>query len=147
MPISVKVSVDQRELDRAVKRLERYAGRPLHERARRAYLETARLGVRPIRAASPRVSGSLRASVRARSLTGPRLRPGEMAAASVGPRKPHRHLVTQGHRIVTRGGRDTGRRSRADPFVDRAFEQYGERARAFAESRTLDLGIRTYTSL
>lgn len=133
----ISVTVDQRALDRADKRLERYQGRYLHERARRVYLEAARLGVRPIQAWAPVKSGALRRSVRARNV---RTRAGEMAAATVGPRAPHRHLVIQGHRIVTRGGRDTGKRSRANPFVDAAFEAYGEQAQRFIRDRVLDIG-------
>jgi hypothetical protein len=39
-----------------------------------------------------------------------------------GAKGAHRHLVIRGHRIVTISGHDTGRRSRANPFVDRAIE-------------------------
>jgi hypothetical protein len=34
----------------------------------------------------------------------------------------HRHLVEFGHRIVTRDGVDTGKRTRAFPFIGPAFE-------------------------
>jgi len=45
-----------------------------------------------------------------------------IGTAIAGPNAPYRHLVIRGHRIVTPGGRDTGRRSRANPFVDRAVD-------------------------
>jgi hypothetical protein len=34
----------------------------------------------------------------------------------------HRHLIEFGHRIVTRSGRDTGKRARAFPFIRPAFD-------------------------
>jgi hypothetical protein len=53
----------------------------------------------------------------------PRKRAGEVAAYTVGARAPHAHLVIPGHRIVTPGGRDTGRRSQAFPFVDPVIDR------------------------
>ena len=47
-----------------------------------------------------------------------RKRPGEIVAQTVGPNDHKRHLLIQGHRIVTPGGRDLGRRSRAFPYVN-----------------------------
>ena len=133
----IAIVVDEKSIARADKRLERYQGRYLHERAKKAYLEGARLGVRPIRAWTPAKSGNLRRSVKAQNV---RTRAGEMAAATVGPRAPHRHLITRGHRIVTPGKRDTGRRTTPNPFVDEAFNAYGQAALDFINARVLDIG-------
>lgn len=51
-----------------------------------------------------------------------RKRSGEVSAWSAGATGPVAHLVIPGHEIVTPGGRDTGRRSRAFPFVDPVIE-------------------------
>lgn len=145
--LSVSAKMDLREYARAEKRLARYEGRPLAERARRAAVEGARLGVRPIRSSGrfKNRTGNLRASVSARAV---RLRDGEMAAASVGPRGRkggHKHLIADGHRIVTRSGQDTGRRTRPDPFVESAFKDYGPRAQQLITAQVIALGNTTFT--
>ena len=53
-----------------------------------------------------------------------RKRAGEAAAWTAGPRDHKRHWLAQGHRIVTPGGRDTGRRSRAFPWLDGVVARY-----------------------
>ena len=53
---------------------------------------------------------------------------GTLTKALVGPTAPHRSLVIAGHRIVTPGGRDTGRRTRPNPFVEAAASQHMEEA-------------------
>lgn len=65
-------------------------------------------------------SNRLYRSIRARK---PRKRSGEVSAWTVGPTDAKAHLLIQGHRIVTPGGRDTGRRSRAFPFVDPVIDR------------------------
>ena len=117
----VSVQFDQKSLDRAKKTLAKYQGKPLADRLRRGATQAARLLVNPIRAASPRKTGKLAGSVKAYSA-----RVG--IGATVGPKAPHRHLVIQGHRIVTPGGRDTGRRTRANPFVDSVAASHGDAA-------------------
>lgn len=96
--IGVKAEISQRQLDAAIRRLDRYRDRPLQQRAQRAYLAGAQLLANRQRAAAPKgPTGNLRASIRARQN---RLRGGnEMAAATAGTRfrkAPHRHLVTRG---------------------------------------------------
>lgn len=123
----VEWSMSERQLAAFERRLARWQGRPLEDRARRGALAAAQYLARPIRATAPvGRTGNLRRSVRARTL---RTRAGYRSlAALVGPVSPHRHLVIRGHRIVTRGGRDTGRRSRANPFVDRAVAAHRDDA-------------------
>lgn len=138
----ISVKTDIKAIERADKRLAKYAGRDLWKRAERVYVEAAKLGIPHVRRETPvGRTGNLRRSVAASKV---RLRPGEMAAASVGPRPGrkggHRHLITDGHRIVTRSGRDTGERTTPNPFVDRALTQYEERALSFIRDRVLDIG-------
>ena len=77
----VEVRIDERQYAAALKRISRYEGRELQRRARQAYLEGARLPVRPMRAAAPvGPTGNLRQSIKA----GEPRRPGEMAVATVG---------------------------------------------------------------
>ena len=143
----ISVELDMKAMARADKRLAGYMGKPLQRRAQQAYIEGARLLVNPIRqeiaAAGHVKSGAYRRSVKARR---PRMRPGEMAVASVGPVRPTRHLLIQGHRIVTRGGRDTGRRTTGEPVVDRAFERLGGQVQDFIATRTLAVTGETFRS-
>lgn len=110
----------------AYRRLDRYAAKPVVDAWGRASMAGARLAARAIRAQTPvGRTGNLRRSVKARR---PRSRgvqailSGRLGVTLAGPFAPHRHLVIRGHRIVTHAGVDTGRRSRANPFVDRAVD-------------------------
>ncbi len=138
---ALRVTVDQRALERALKRLDKYQGRLLHQRAQKAYLEGARLMVRPIQAhitaAGLVKTQRFRRSVKARR---PRLQGNEMAVASVGPVDAKRHLLIRGHRIVTRGGRDTGRHTQPRPVVDEAFSDVGERVKSFINEQVTNIG-------
>lgn len=97
----ISVSLDQRQYDAALGRLAKYDLKlpTTLKRVRRVYLEGAKMLVRPMRAAAPvGPTGNLRRSIGARQ---PRLKVGEMAAASVGPRGGrykgnHRWLVVAG---------------------------------------------------
>lgn len=147
MALRISATVDAKAIERADKRLARYQGKPLQKRAERAYVEAVRLGVGPIRSLTPvGRTGNLQRSVAAAKV---RLRPGEMAAATVGPRPGrrkggHRHLVISGHRIVTHEGRDTGERVAGNPFVDAALPRWQDEALDFVRTRTLDIrGLQT----
>jgi len=140
----VSVELDTRALRAFQKRLERYQGLPLQQRMERGALDAARLLVPHVRRATPKgPTGNLRKSIRAgasrsmrngllsRAMGGSGVRmilsasQGGMASAYVGPSSrvaPHRHLVIRGHRIVTPGGRDTGRSTTGNPFVDNAVQ-------------------------
>jgi hypothetical protein len=144
----ISATVDMKALARADKRLAGYMGRPLQRRAQQAYIEGARLMVGPMRSKMDasgvqKRSGKLRRSIRANNS---RLRPGEMAAATVGPTAPHRHLIVRGHRIVTRGRRDTGRRSQAFPFVDATYADMGDQVTDYIATRTLAVTGETFRS-
>lgn len=159
--IQPTATINQRQLDAAIKRLERYRDRPLQQRAQRAYTAGAQLLAGRQRAMAPRgPTGNLRASIKARPN---RLRAGrEMAAATAGTRfrkAPHRHLVTAGTRPhaltgVRRQGRyavfkDGNVRafagfshpgSKANPFIAEALSRYGGQVQSFINDRVTDLG-------
>jgi HK97 gp10 family phage protein len=61
----------------------------------------------------------------------------QRALAVIGPQYPagaHGHLVENGHEIVTRDGRRTGRRARPKPFVRPAFDETQDAQQAAMES-------------
>lgn len=137
-----EVKADLRALARVKKSAQRWQGKPLADRMSLATLGAARLLVRPIRSEAPKgPTGNLKASIRAGSSTRTKLADGSWVGGQqrrsyVGPgrsRAPHRHLVIRGHRIVTPGGRDTGRRTGANDFVDRAVRR--DRNAALAAAR------------
>lgn len=116
------VQFDQRSLDRAKKTLAKYQGRSLGELLKRGAVQATRLMVGPMRAAAPRgATGRLKASVKAGTAQ-------SGVGAIVRPTDRKRHLVIQPHRIVTPGGRDTGRRTQGNPFVDAVGTQYADAA-------------------
>lgn len=141
---SFRLELDERSLARGYKLLDHYRDAPLRTRMQKATLAAARVLEGPIRQATP-VShdddpGQMRKSVRARSarvrtsfVIGKGWRSRASTEALVGPRDKKSHLVIRSHRIVTRGGRDTGRRSRANPYVDAVAARH--QARAIAEMR------------
>ena len=165
----ITITLNQKQMDAAVKRLDRYAAKPLKKRAEKAYLEGAKRLVRPLRAAAPvGPTGNLRRSISARSN---RLRPGEMAAATAGTRQriaPHRHLVIEGtkphslaakrpgkHRVsyIPEGRAVFGPRmgrfvtnthmrhpgSKANPFVTRTVESLAPQVRDFINAQVADI--------
>lgn len=118
----VTVELDVKALARFRKRVERYQGLPLAQRMQKGTLEAARLLVPPTKAAAPvshdKDPGGLRQKVKARQSRGANRQ--KTYGAEVTSTARHHHLVIRGHRIVTPGGRDTGRRSVANPFIDEA---------------------------
>lgn len=149
-----RLELNQKDIARGRKLLDKYQGAPLMVRMQKATLAAARTLEAPMRAATPkgpgrpaqdgsrggqvrpgRAGGSLRRKTRAQQI-GQRVgfrQYVKTVNADVGPRSPHRHLVIRGHRIVTKSGRDTGRRSRANPYVDVVAARF--QARAIAEMR------------
>lgn len=104
-------------MDYALAALDKYLPAEMKKTSQRATMAGAKVAAKLIRQASPTgKTKNLRKSVRAR-----RGRSG-YAAAIAGPTAPHRHLVIRSHRIVTVSGIDTGRTTRANPFVDRSVE-------------------------
>jgi hypothetical protein len=116
--------------------LAQYLPKPMAKRMQRATLAGVR-AMRPfIRAEAPKgATGNLKRSVKARKGHASVTAVAGSFSAVVGPTARYRHLVIRGHRIVghhTGEGRattvakraglvDSGRRTRANPFVDRAI--------------------------
>lgn len=124
-PGPISVEFDTKALARFRKRVERYQGLPLAQRMQKGTLEAARLLVPPVRSAAPKgPTGNLRRRVTAkqRAFRGTFTGRTKTMDAVVTSTAPHRHLVIRGHRIVTPGGRDTGRRTTGNPFVDEAVK-------------------------
>lgn len=113
----VSVQFDQKSLDRVHKQLAKFDKKGVAEKLNRGTLAAMRLLVPSVQAASPVRTGTLRRSVKARKAS----RSGEIGAV-LGPTAPHRHLVIQPHRIVTPGGRFTGRMTSGNSFVNAAAE-------------------------
>lgn len=136
---SMALQLDERSLARGRRLLDRYKDAPLMDRMQKATLAAARVLEGPIRQGTP-VSqddrpGQMRRSVRARTarmraryVAGRGWRSERTSEAVVGPRDPKSHLVIRGHRIVTRSGRDTGRRTSPNPYVDVVKDRLFDRA-------------------
>ena len=148
-PISVQVTVDQRDIDRITRRLDKWQGKPLETRMAKAIQGGLTLLRGPIRAAAigpgneraPKdATGKLRAAVQVWAL---KKRRGEAAAYAVGPRggrskrlnvAPHRHLVIRGHRMVTHSGQVVGFVT-GQPFVDEAVAPLWGQVRSFIDEQ------------
>lgn len=119
----ISFAIDEKDVARVKQKLERASGKSLYVRMQRATLAAGDIVAKNARAAAPRRTGLLRRSVKSRLERrkgfGAR---GSSLTVLVGPtsRAPHRHLIILGHRIVTPGGRYTGRRTPPNPFVRRA---------------------------
>lgn len=127
MPGLLEVEFKPGEIARVKKSYERFRGLPLRGRMAKATLKAGDMLVPYIRAASPvgpprdPNHGYLKRSAKSRPA---KERFGGTLQATlgvlVGPTSPVRHLNIRGHRIVTPGGRDTGARTKPNPYVDRA---------------------------
>ena len=122
--------LDARDIARVKRNLERVSGKSLHTKMQRAGLTAGDLLARRMRAAAPRKTGNLRRSIKARPIRVGNRFSGYYSTTGVlvGPTYPrgaHRSLVIRGHNIVTPGGRSLGRRSKANPFVDRVEAGFG----------------------
>ena len=142
----VEVRIDERQYAAALKRISKYEGRELQRRARQAYLEGARLLRGPLRAAAP--IGPTRHLVKSIKASENRRRANEMAVATVGTTHriaPHRYLVARGHRIVSHQPThaDSGKRSKANPFVDEVYRRYGSEVQSFITRQVLAIGAST----
>ena len=132
-PGRLAFEVDAKDIARIRRKMERIKGKPLAEQTRKVLYAQADIVGSRARSTAPRgPTGHLRASIKVRAelergvlsaayfaLVGGSIRNGVL----VGPLHkiaPHRHLIISGHRIVTPGGRFTGRRTAPNPFMDRA---------------------------
>ena len=135
----MRLELDQKAVARAHALMDRYRDKPLYTRMQKASLAAAKLIEGPMRQATPvshdKDPGVMRRRTRARSarvrtayVIGKGYRSKASTEALVGPVTGYSHLVIRGHRIVTRGGRDTGRRTRANPYVDIVAARMAPRA-------------------
>lgn len=139
---SFRLELDEKSLARGRALLDRYRDQPLNVRMEKATLAAAKVLEAPMRQAAPRRTGRLSKSTRAQQVS-QRIGWRQYAKsvnAQVGPTASHRHLVIRGHRIVTPGGRDTGRRSRANPYVDQVAARHYSRAIAEMRKHIFDAG-------
>lgn len=136
-------TLDQRSYDRAMARLAKYEGRPFKTRMEAAFLAGTRLAVSPMKRSAPRRSGLLSRKVSTRKRKPPM---GYFVQTGTKSRAPHAGLVAKGHRIVTPGGRDTGRRTAGHPFVEQTISGYEGRIIGFIAKATTDDGIKAIGS-
>jgi hypothetical protein len=123
--IGVTVRWDQAGLSRVDRFLGTYEGKQLTKRIDKAFAKELRPLTGKLKSAEKASgihnrTGEHYRKIRMRK---PRLRAGEVFARTVGPSDRKRHLLLRGHRIVTPGGRDTGRRSQAFPYVDAVIDR------------------------
>ncbi|HET7128929.1 MAG TPA: hypothetical protein VFJ93_07635 [Gaiellaceae bacterium] len=120
----VDVQFDQKSLDRMNKTLAKFEGKPLLDRLNKGTLAALKLLVPAVQAAAPiGPTGNLRRKVKAaKSRTG--------QGAYLNSAAPEAHLVIRPHRIVTPGGRFTGRMTKGNPFIDNAAEPRMDQAMA-----------------
>lgn len=122
---AIHVQWDQAGLSRFNRYLQTHEGRLLQ----RAIDQAIGKAVRPLGSllkAAERGSGiKNRSGAHYRSINvhKPRKRAGEVAAYTAGPTDRKKHLLIRGHRIVTPGGRDTGRRSKPFPYVEPVIDR------------------------
>lgn len=146
----VQLQLDQKAVARAQARLEKFRDQPLHVRMDKAVKAAGELLAKPMQAAAPRKTGKLRKSVTARTAAnrdravvgrGFQRSTGMDRVGLVGPRAAHRHLIVKGHRIVTPGGRDTGRRTPPNPFVDAVARRHQANALRLMREYTVKAGL------
>lgn len=112
----LSVELDQKAVARVHKQLAKLDKPGIADRLNKGTLAALRILAPSVKAAAPHRTGTLAGSVKVR-----KARTGEMGAL-LGPGTSYRHLVIRPHRIVTPGGRDTGRKTTGNPFIDRAVE-------------------------
>lgn len=121
----VSLSFDQKSLDRQKARLAKYNKKGIGDRLDKGTQAGLALLVPPTRAAAPLgKTGNLRRKVRAA-----KGRSNEHGA-TLSSTDPVRHLVIRPHRIVTPGGRDTGRKTSGNSFIDAAVQPRLDQAKA-----------------
>jgi hypothetical protein len=123
--LDIKVNWDAAGLRRVDRTLGTYQGKELAKRAEKAMARELAPLTGALRSAEQGSGIHNRTNRHYRSIKVKRLRKrfGEMAAFKAGPAGHTAHLLIQGHRLVTPGGRDTGSRSRAFPYVQPVIDR------------------------
>ena len=136
----VNAKLDERSLQRALDRLAKYEGKPLKTRMEAAFRAGLGQAVSPMRRVAPKRSGKLSKSISVRK---GKPMAGYIVRYGTKPRVPHAHLVSQGHRIVTRGGREVGR-SQPNPFVEQVISAYEGRIKSFIADAVASEGVTVF---
>lgn len=115
MPVSIRVELDERAIERAQARLAKYQGRPFQERMKKAFQAGAQLLVGPMRKRAPEgpakvglyphPGGLTKKTISVRSRKPP---PGYVVQYGVKPRAKHSHFASKGvkaHSLATRADR------------------------------------------
>lgn len=134
----LSVKVDQRSADRAMARLAKYEGEVFKKRMEAAFRSGVGLANAPMRRVAPRVSGLLASKISTRK---GKAGLGYFVRYGTKSRAPHAGLVSKGHRIVTRGGRDTGMRAAPVPFVEEVISAHEGRIKRFISDAVKDEGV------
>lgn len=139
----VTVDISERDLARAQARLAKWQGRPFQQRMDAIFRAGTGLTVRPMRGAMSASGVTNRTGKTARSISVRKRRPPYPYFVQHGakPRTRQTHLLTQGHRIVTRHGRDTGLRARAFPFVEATIRSHERTVLSFIERNATREGV------
>jgi hypothetical protein len=135
------MEVHEPSFRKAMDRLAKYEGKPFKQRMDAAYRTGTQLAVRPIKARAP---GSLARKVTTRRGKKPS---GSFVAYGAKSRRPHAGLVAAGHRIVTRGKRDTGRRTSGNPYIEAVISSHQDRIIKFISDATTDEGVSAFGSI
>lgn len=126
---ALSVEVNQKDIDRVLKRLDKWQGAPLAKRMEKAVAGGLALLVSPIRfgAQRHRVTGATSASVKVKKL---RKKPGEVFAYKVGVNTWYGHFPIGG----------TSQGVEADPYVDAAFDSGRDRVQSFIDEQIVRYG-------
>lgn len=109
-----------KNLDQTLKNLEPKLRAKLKKRAIRKALEPVHQSA--VQRAPVGETGNLANSIK-QSVT----RDGLYGQVATSKLAPHAHLVEFGHRIVTKDGKDTGKRAKATPFLRPAWDENNQR--------------------
>ena len=122
--IKLSLTVNQRDIDRITKRLDKWQGAPLAKRMDKALGEGMKLLINPIRlgAQRHRTTGATYKSVKVKKL---RRKAGEVAAYKVGVNTWYGHFPISG----------TSRGIEGDPYVDAAYEANSGKVMSFIDEQ------------
>lgn len=158
----VSIELNERDYRRLMERFAKYEGRPFQQRMKARYRTGVAMASKPIKAATPKRTGTLAKSVSVRT---PRPPAGHFVKATVKPRKPHSHLVVLGtkpHSLATkREGKSqwvswttgSGKRkavpsalafhggAQPHPFIDYIARFYDPKIIRFIEAGIVDEGV------
>jgi hypothetical protein len=128
--LTMSVTVNQKDLDRIEKRLDKWQGKPLAMRMDKAERAGMNLYVAPLKAAAAahNLTGATQRGMKVRALR-KRRQQQEVAAYKAGSSTRHRHFAVVG----------TSRGVEADPYVDRIQTALEPRVVAFIEQQVMRL--------